>query len=210
VLTWWCFPPCARQTILPVDFQNTGEIIDDELHELIVRPLPAGVRLTAVFDSCHSGSVMDLPWSYKVDGSLEIVQIDNRKAAIEAAIKAGVAYVQGRKKEAMGFAMEGVKAVMAPQGNDEAQKKSRAEKTTEGDIIQFSGCRDDQTSADATIEGRPTGAMSFALLRCLAENPHQTYTDLLKSMRTVLRGEYTQVPQMSTAHVMDLNVPFNC
>jgi hypothetical protein len=25
------------------------------------------------------------------------------------------------------------------------------------------------------------------------ENPHQTYTDLLKSMRTVLRGEYTQV-----------------
>jgi metacaspase-1 len=60
VLTWWCFPPCARQTILPVDFQNTGEIIDDELHELIVRPLPAGVRLTAVFDSCHSGSVMDV------------------------------------------------------------------------------------------------------------------------------------------------------
>lgn len=29
-------------------------------HELLVRPLPSGCRLTAIFDSCHSATVLDL------------------------------------------------------------------------------------------------------------------------------------------------------
>lgn len=32
-------------------------------HTLLVKPLPAGCRLTAIFDSCHSGTVMDLPYT---------------------------------------------------------------------------------------------------------------------------------------------------
>ncbi|KAF5373806.1 hypothetical protein D9758_000834 [Tetrapyrgos nigripes] len=39
-------------------------MVDDLLHRLIVSPLPKGVRLTAIFDSCHSGSVLDLPFVY--------------------------------------------------------------------------------------------------------------------------------------------------
>ncbi|KAL8444091.1 hypothetical protein Emed_006378 [Eimeria media] len=46
------------ETILPLDFESEGEIVDDE-------PLQSGCRLTAVMDSCHSGSGLDLPfvWS---------------------------------------------------------------------------------------------------------------------------------------------------
>jgi hypothetical protein len=40
-------------------------ISDDELFELIVRPLPSGCRLTAIFDCCHSGSALDLPFMVK-------------------------------------------------------------------------------------------------------------------------------------------------
>lgn len=29
---------------------------------MLVKPLPAGCRLTGIFDSCHSGTVMDLPY----------------------------------------------------------------------------------------------------------------------------------------------------
>lgn len=29
-----------------------------ELHDLLVKPLPEGAGLTALFDSCHSGSVL--------------------------------------------------------------------------------------------------------------------------------------------------------
>lgn len=39
------------ETILPIDHdRGGGEILDDEIHAIMVKPLPRGVRLTAVFD----------------------------------------------------------------------------------------------------------------------------------------------------------------
>lgn len=58
------------ETIMPVDFHRAGEIIDDELNAILVRPLQPGVRLTAVFDCCHSGSALDLPFTYFPDVNL--------------------------------------------------------------------------------------------------------------------------------------------
>jgi hypothetical protein len=46
------------ETICPCDYERAGAIVDDELFNLIVRPLPAGCRLTAIFDCCHSGSAL--------------------------------------------------------------------------------------------------------------------------------------------------------
>eukprot|EP00929_Paragymnodinium_shiwhaense_P044696 TRINITY_DN22919_c0_g1_i2.p1 TRINITY_DN22919_c0_g1~~TRINITY_DN22919_c0_g1_i2.p1 ORF type:complete len:455 (-),score=45.68 TRINITY_DN22919_c0_g1_i2:217-1581(-) len=51
-----------NETLLPVDFQKAGMISDDELSDIIVKPLPEGVRLTAVLDCCHSGTGLDLPF----------------------------------------------------------------------------------------------------------------------------------------------------
>ncbi|TPX56673.1 hypothetical protein PhCBS80983_g04359 [Powellomyces hirtus] len=45
-------------------------ITDDEMHDLLVKKLPPRSQLVAIFDSCHSGSVMDLPFSYQTDGAL--------------------------------------------------------------------------------------------------------------------------------------------
>jgi len=56
------------EVIFPLDYSHSGTIIDDELHNSLVKPLPAGCRLTAVFDSCHSGSVLDIPFVYHSDG----------------------------------------------------------------------------------------------------------------------------------------------
>ncbi|KAG0697265.1 caspase domain-containing protein [Suillus ampliporus] len=52
------------EVICPVDFEESGVITDDEIHEIMVKPLAAGSRLTALFDSCHSGTVLDLPYIY--------------------------------------------------------------------------------------------------------------------------------------------------
>lgn len=56
------------ETIYPVDFKQAGQIVDDEMHHIMVRSLPQGCRLTAIFDSCHSGSALDLPYIYSTQG----------------------------------------------------------------------------------------------------------------------------------------------
>lgn len=50
------------ETICPSDFRIHGKIVDDEINRTIVRPLPSGVTLHAIVDSCHSGTVLDLPY----------------------------------------------------------------------------------------------------------------------------------------------------
>ncbi|THH33229.1 hypothetical protein EUX98_g994 [Antrodiella citrinella] len=59
------------EVIYPVDFQQAGHIVDDLIHDIVVKPLPPGCRLTAIFDSCHSGSALDLPYIYSTEGKLK-------------------------------------------------------------------------------------------------------------------------------------------
>lgn len=53
-----------NETILPVDFEHAGMITDDQIGDFIVKPLPEGVRLTSVMDCCHSGTGLDLPFTW--------------------------------------------------------------------------------------------------------------------------------------------------
>ncbi|EJD51108.1 peptidase C14 [Auricularia subglabra TFB-10046 SS5] len=56
------------EAIWPVDFVEHDEdtyIIDDELRRIMVDHLPPGCYLTALFDSCHSGTILDLPVEHK-------------------------------------------------------------------------------------------------------------------------------------------------
>jgi len=63
------------EVIYPVDFKTQNVLVDDEMHNLMVHPLPIGCRLTAVFDSCHSGSALDLPYLYHADGRVKGSQV---------------------------------------------------------------------------------------------------------------------------------------
>ena len=77
----------------------------------------------------------------------------------------------------------GMKLLMSgkgKEGNSAAREKTIKTRSTEADVIQFSGCKDSQTSADAHIGGEATGAMSYALITSLEKNKNQNYTHLLK------------------------------
>lgn len=52
------------QCIIPVDYETNGCILVDDLFKMLVAPLPEGVRLTCVFDCCHSASMLDLPFGF--------------------------------------------------------------------------------------------------------------------------------------------------
>ena len=61
----------------------------------------------------------------------------------------------------------------------------------------ITGCRSDQTSADAYIEGDYRGALSYALGRAIREvDGAITYRQLHEAVRDILEGDYTQVPQL--------------
>lgn len=51
------------EAICPLDVMSNGLIIDDELFDIFKKFNPK-TRIFAVFDSCNSGSVLDLPYQY--------------------------------------------------------------------------------------------------------------------------------------------------
>jgi uncharacterized caspase-like protein len=63
------------EVIFPLDHASAGHIVDDDLHTILVKSLPQGCRLTGLFDSCHSGTALDLPYAYHSNGRLKGNQV---------------------------------------------------------------------------------------------------------------------------------------
>jgi len=57
------------ELIYPCDYQRSGRILDDELHNVLVSKIIDGVRLIGLMDCCHSGTGMDLPYEVRAHGN---------------------------------------------------------------------------------------------------------------------------------------------
>ncbi|CCX33246.1 Similar to Metacaspase-1A; acc. no. B0XPP3 [Pyronema omphalodes CBS 100304] len=189
------------ETIYPLDFRYTGHIVDDEMHRIMVQPLKPGVRLTAIFDSCHSGSVLDLPYLYSTSGKQKEPNLA-REAGM-GLFGALQAYSKGDLNGVAASAMSIAKRLTTGRS---AEEKAMRTKTSPADVIQWSGSKDSQTSADATEGGQATGAMSYAFIKALTKNPQQSYAQLLNSIRDELSQKYSQKPQLSCSHPLDTNL----
>jgi len=93
----------------------------------------------------------------------------------------------------------------ATNGDDTFQRNLRT-KTSPADVVMWSGSKDEQTSQDANIAGQATGAMSWAFVTALKKNPQQSYVQLLNSIRDELATKYTQKPQLSCSHPLNVNL----
>lgn len=190
------------EVIYPVDFRQVGHIVDDEMHEIMVRPLQPGVRLTAIFDSCHSGSALDLPYIYSTQGVLKEPNL--AKEAGQGLLGMVSQYARGdlggMASTAMGFFKKATTG-------DDVYKRNLVTKTSPADVIMWSGSKDSQTSADASVAGQATGAMSWAFVTALKKNPQQSYVQLLNSIRNELEGNYDQKPQLSSSHPLSRLAP---
>ncbi|XP_059633798.1 metacaspase-1-like [Cornus florida] len=136
------------ETLCPLDFETQGMIVDDEINATIVRPLPQGVKLHAIIDACHSGTVLDLPFLCRMGRNGQYVWEDHRP-------RSGV--------------WKG---------------------TSGGEAISFSGCDDDQTSADTSALSKitSTGAMTFCFIQAIERGQGTTYGSVLNSMRSAIRN----------------------
>ncbi|KAK9451933.1 caspase domain-containing protein [Limtongia smithiae] len=193
------------EVIYPVDFQTAGHLVDDDMHSIMVTPLQAGVRLTAIFDSCHSGTALDLPYVYSTQGVIKEPNL--AKEAGQGLLSAINMYSKGDVSGAMSSIQNIIKQA-ASGTNSSAQEMTRRTKTSPADVILFSGCKDSQTSADANEGGQATGAMSYAFISVLRQNGTQSYLSLLQNMRQLMADKYSQKPQLSSSHPMDVNLQF--
>ena len=168
-------------------------------------PLKPGVRLTSIFDSCHSGSVMDLPYVYSTKGVLKEPNL--AKEAGQGLLSAISSYARGDMGGVASSFMSFAKSAIG--GGDKAYEKTIRTKTSAADVILWSGSKDDQTSADATIASKATGAMSWAFREAILRFPekHQndgnqmSYKVLLNDIREQLEARnYSQKPQLSCSH----------
>ena len=77
-------------------------------------------------------------------------------------------------------------------------RRRRTEDVHDVDIVEtlISGCRDDQTSADADIAGTFNGALTYYLVRAIQDQPDGTYRSIHAATLAGLRDIYDQVPQL--------------
>jgi hypothetical protein len=152
------------EVIYPVDFRQNGHITDDEMHRIMVRPLQAGVRLTAIFDSCHSGTALDLPYIYSTQGILKEPNL--AKEAGQGLLGAVSAYSRGD----LGGVANNIMGFFKKASNSEdAYARSMAVKTSPADVVMFSGSKDDQTSCVPPLffpPAIPTRPASFVFVYC--------------------------------------------
>ncbi|SCW03439.1 LAFE_0G10440g1_1 [Lachancea fermentati] len=193
--------------IYPVDFQSQGPIIDDDMHNIMVKQLPAGVRLTALFDSCHSGTVLDLPYTYSTKGVIKEPNL--WKNVGQDGLQAAMAYVTGNGTDLASSLGSMFTTVTKRVGRgDVDRERIKQIKFSAADVIMFSGSKDNQTSADAVENGLATGAMSYAFVKVLSTQPQQSYLSMLQNMRYELSSKYTQKPQLSSSHPINVNLQF--
>lgn len=193
------------EVIYPLDYERSGHIVDDDMHAIMVRQLPPGCRLTALFDSCHLGTALDLPYVYLTKGIIKEPSMikDYGKDAAMAVFD----YARGD----VGGAISAVGGLVKKAFNRQLESKRQEViqmKFSPADVISISGCKDDQTSADANEGGQLTGAMSWSFISTLQQQPNQLYLSLLNNMRALLQQKYSQKPQLSCSHPQDMNIQF--
>lgn len=80
-----------------------------------------------------------------------------------------------------------------------------------GDVLLFSGCEDDDYSADARPRyGKPGGAMTTAFVSVMRSGRQHTYPSLMRELDVAMRrGGFSQRPQLSSMQAFHTERPFS-
>jgi len=197
------------ESILPSDYTKKGRIIDDDIYQLLVEPLPKGCKLTAIFDCCHSGTIMDLPYTYQCPSHVEVIENDLRRAIFKKT-KEVVHSIFGGNPEEISKSLKSIfdgtiKRAAINGKNPETIRRLQCN----GEVIQFSGCRDDQKSVDIKMGDVISGAMSHYLIKLLNKDREYTYIELLSGVRQYLAGKkFSQIPQLSSTRPISFKDKF--
>jgi hypothetical protein len=200
-------PDGLDETILPMDHLVAGEITDNEMNEILVRNAPNGVKVTAIMDCCHSGSMLDLMYSYEFGpAGVRAVGAD----AVNTAIGDQVKQSYGAPPKTFPIQTAGYApppAVIPRVTGTLATFSAKAPRSSTTSVTCFSASTDSQESADTWLIGLPSGALSLAFISVLVEDPFgMTYAEVYWKLRRWLEEKgKRQTVVLSTSAWRDLN-----
>ena len=170
----------GRDEILcPTDLNWDDPLRDDWLRTTF-DSLPAGVNFTIIMDCCHSGT--------------------NTRAILPPDVKVKQRYLPspwGLAAAESGRSLP-KKVTSELRRSKRSSRKKRDIVNAELPEVLITGCRDTQTSADAFINGRFNGALTFALVDAIRKGKGRlTYRQLHDRAAAVLKTrKFEQVPQL--------------
>jgi hypothetical protein len=138
--------------------------------------VPAGVKLIIVLDACHSGTGADLRFKCDDDSYLK------RGTLTPNVFNPNDWLIRQKITELRNYSM------------------------TSGDVFLISGCADNQTSADAFIQNRWAGALTFSFLALLRLNPNYVWNNFLKDLNSFMKvNKFSQRPVLSCGRTKVIN-----
>jgi hypothetical protein len=161
------------ELICPYDMNWDDGFITDDMLGNILSKLKKGVSMEIILDSCHSGT-----------GTRDI---NSRSEAL------GI--IKNR------FLCPPVDIESRCQGDEDKLKPTKSFRTDENIILNhilWAGCKDNQTSADARIDGYYNGAFSYYFCKHIRENSGNiSRNDLYARVKNSLKfNKFDQVPQL--------------
>jgi metacaspase-1 len=200
-------PDGRDECLVPFDYQSAGFITDDVLKTLYDR-FPVTGNLTLVMDSCHSGTVNrapsgDILFRFLPVSDAEQEKIDVAKAKF-AHDQQEYVFRQIKKLRGPDLSDAELRAKVGDLMASFEKKRFGDLRTTEANVL-LAGCRSDQTSADAHIQGDYHGAFTYYLVEAIQQAQGQiSYRQLAEATANKLKGgNYSQIPQLEYAAQRD-------
>lgn len=166
------------QAIVPVDFNRSGLILDDDLQRQFLL-FPIHTRIVMLLDSCYSDRA-DRSFAQSIKGAYYKYSGKRKARMIEGA---------DLDREVLQKTYSGItRGWRAP--------------VSQRDVVELAGCRDFETSADAYLGKKDgyRGAFSYSVFDQALKSfgPNATYQQAIEeSQRRLSAGGYTQISQLS-------------
>ena len=170
----------GRDEILcPTDLNWDDPLRDDWLRQTFDK-LPAGVNFTIIMDCCHSGTNTRAIEPPDVKVKQRYLPSPWNLAAVESGRSLPNKVTRGLRRSVR------------------SSRKTKDIVNAKLPEVLITGCRDTQTSADAFINGRFNGALTFALVDAMRKGKGRlTYKQLHDRATAVLKArKFEQVPQL--------------
>lgn len=165
------------ELICPCDMNWDDGFISDDMFSNILQQLKKGVRMEILLDSCHSGTGTRDIMPYLTSGLSNVNFSHYRYLKPPADIECRYLGDEEMLKPAKSFSTD---------------------KEITLNHILWAGCKDNQTSADALIDGNYNGAFSYYFCKHVRESGGNiSRTDLYTRVKNSLKfNHFSQVPQL--------------